>query len=317
MNRIQSVLWLGMGVVFAAVCPVEAWHDEGHYYIARAAVEALPQEMPAFFRTADSRDAIAHGALDPDVIRSRALPQLRAASAPEHFIDLELLEGRPLPSTRYDYIALCVQLGIDAGRTGTLPYAITERAQWLTMAFAEHRRWPDNPHIQRKCVVLAGILAHYTADLHMPLHTTLHHDGRVERNDAGALVRVGPRIDLHARVDALPTKIPYAVLFEQAVTIHEPRADLFVYVVEELAKSHALVDKVYDLERRIPARGDLSLEDEQVRAFTIERVREAAAFTAGIYLSAWRNSADLAPPDWLDRTIFDERFDPAAIPAQP
>lgn len=310
----RTLMLLPILALFAP-SPAAAWHDEGHYYIARAAVESLPPQVPAFFR--QGRDTIAHCALDPDVVRSRDLPQLRAADSPEHFIDLELLEGRPLPGTRWGYVALCEQLDLDPGKAGTLPYAVAERAQRLTMAFAEHRRWPDNPHIRMKCLVLAGLLAHYTADLGNPLHTTVHYDGRMQRGRDGRYHRAGPDTGLHARVDALPTKLPYAVIFDKPVEPPGPRPDLFAYVADELAKSHALVDRVYELAPKIPAVADLLLDDDAVRAFTIERTRAAAGFTAGIYLSAWAKSAEITPPRWLDRSIFDERFDPTRVPPQP
>lgn len=304
-----------------AASPALAWHDEGHVYAARAAVEALPDDVPAFFR--EGVDTIAHGALDPDVIRNRALPQLRDADAPEHFIDYEYLQGRDLPPTRYAYIDLCEELGVDPGKVGTLPYAVVEGAQWLTVAFAEHRRWPDNEHVRMKCLVLAGILSHYTADLQMPLHTTVHYDGLIptDPDDPSGtrflLSEPRPFRGLHAQVDALPTKLPYAELFAEPLDAPRPRADLFAYVVEELKASHALVGRAYELAPRIPAAAEMSIEDEEVRAFTIDRMRAAAAFTSNILLSAWRNSAELSLPNWLDRSVFDEDFDPKKVPPQP
>ena len=70
----------------------------------------------------------------------------------------------------------------------TLPYSIAEWTQRLTIAFAEHRNDPENPHVRAKCLVFAGILSHYAADLHMPLHTSIHWDGR---DDAGAMSSSG------------------------------------------------------------------------------------------------------------------------------
>lgn len=311
-----------LAAVLAASAPALAWHDEGHVYAARAAVEALPDDVPAFFR--EGRDTIAHGSLDPDVVRSKALPQLRDADAPEHYLDLELLRGRPLPPTRSEFIALCHELGVPPDKAGTLPYAIAERAQWLTMAFAEHRRHPDNPHIRMKCLVLAGILSHYTADLHMPLHTTVHFNGRVEGWDPAAVDRgeapavpKTPFTKVHEKVDALPTKVPFAELFAEPLA--EPRVAeaIFPFTVEELKRSHALVDRVYELEPRVPAMAEMAIDDPEVRAFTKERIRASAEFTRDVILSAWRSSATLEPPDWLDRRVFDESFDPTKVPPQP
>ncbi|HEX7009721.1 MAG TPA: hypothetical protein VF184_07045 [Phycisphaeraceae bacterium] len=308
MKRMTSA-WIVAIVLAAMGSSAWAWHDEGHAYAARAAVEALPQEVPVFFR--QGATVIAHLALDPDVVRSPRLPQLKAAEGPEHYLDLELLQGQPLPEDRYAYLKLCQQLEVDPARAGFLPYAIIERAQRLAMAFAEHRQEPDSEPIRIKCLVYAGLLAHYTADLHMPLHTTIHFNGRV-----GADGR-SPRSGIHDRVDALPTKLPYAVLFAQPMPPLRAPDDLAGFVVEELLRSHALVDRVYELEPGIPDLSDMELRDPRVRDFTIERMRDAARFTAEVFWSAWRLSADLDPPRWLDRQAFDEAFDPQHVPPQP
>jgi hypothetical protein len=288
---------------------VQAWHDEGHYYTAVAAARALPGDVPAFFR--EGAAAIGHNSLDPDVFKDRNLPQLNHCEFPEHFIDIELLKGHELPPLRYDYVRLCQRLEVDPAKAGTLPYAITEWTQKLTMAFAEHRAHPDNAHIRAKCLVYAGTLAHYAADLHMPLHTSIHWDGRAE--EGVPYVRTG----IHNKVDALPTKVPYNELFAEPLPTPLASSDVFTFVLDELAKSHALVDRVYEMEQDYPEWDDLNLDNEAVHAFTIERTRAAAAFTADLYLSAWRNSADITPPAWLDRRIFDDSFDPATVPPQP
>lgn len=303
----NTVLVLATAALLALTArPAFAWHDEGHVYIALAAAEALPEDVPAFFRA--GRHTIAHTSLDPDAVRDPQLPQARQAEGPEHYLDLELLGEHPLPATRYELIALCHELDRDPRHVGFLPYAITEWAQRLTMAFAEHRRYPDNPHIRQKCLVYAGLLAHYTADLHMPLHTTIHFDGRVE--ESGRL----PHTGIHERIDALPSKLAYVELFEEPVGPVAAQEDVFAFVVEELGRSHALVDRVYEIEPVVPALSEPVIDAEAVRDFTRQRTRAAARFTAAIFLSAWRHSAAIELPGWLDREVFDERFDPETVP---
>lgn len=316
--RRELLLALLAPLLLAATCPpAHAWHDEGHVYIARAAVAALPDDVPAFFR--QSAEAVAHGSLDPDVIRSRALPQVRAANDPEHYLDLEYLQGREWPEDRYAYIKLCHELGLEPSTVGTLPYAIAELAQRLTMAFAEHRRYPDNEHIRRKCLVIAGELSHYTADLHMPLHTTWHFNGIVPLDEAGMPIADAPKEHegIHAQVDALPTKLPYNAIFAEPLSEPEAQDELMPWIKAELLKSHALVDRTYELAEKLPAMEVLEIEDDEVRAFTRDRARAGASFTAGIFLTAWRHSAEIQTPHWLDRAIFDEDFDPGVVPPQP
>lgn len=296
-------------MLLATAPAAHAWHDEGHYYAAVAAVKAMPEDVPAFFR--EGAATVGHGSLDPDVFKHRELPQLNHSEFPEHFLDIEMLDGQDLPPLRYDFLKLCHDLDLDPSNVGTLPYAITEWTQKLTMAFAEHRANPDNQHIYAKCLVYAGILSHYAADLHMPLHTSIHWDGRAE--EGMPYVRTG----IHLKVDALPTKIPYNELFAEPLPTPLTSRDIFTFTMDEFAKSHALVDRVYELEDSLPEMPDMVLRDDEVRDFTVERTRAAAAFTADLFLSAWRNSADIETPNWLDRSIFDDDFNPAEVPPQP
>ena len=303
-------------VLFAFVftLPALGWHDEGHTYAARAAVGMLPDDVPAFFR--EGVDTIQHCALNPDVNRNRALPQLNAANGPEHFLDAELLRGRDWPETREGFIALCHELGETPGKVGYLPYAIAERTQALAVAFAEHRADPDNEHVKMRCLVLAGELSHFTADLHMPLHTTVHHDGLVQED--GTVKFKG----IHARVDALPTKMTYEELFppderRRGQVRYVPMERLMLLIAINFDASHVLVDQVYELEPGIPPLPDLELTDPVVREFTTERMQASAEFTASVFLTAWKSSADLDLPAWLDRSVFDDGFDPTTIPPQP
>jgi len=304
-----SALLVATAASFFNIPNASAWHDEGHYYAAVAATKNLPEDVPAFFR--EGFAAVGHGALDPDVFKNRELAQINHCESPEHFMDIEMLEGRELPPLRYDFLKLCYQIKIDPTKAGTLPYAITEWTQRLTIAFAEYRAHPDNPYIQAKCRVYAGILSHYSADLHMPLHTSIHWDGRVQ--EGVPYQRTG----IHNKIDALPTKIPYDVIFEQPLPTALAARGVFEFTVDELKKSNARVDRAYELEPKYPQWDDLILNDEEVIAFTLERTRAAAAFTSDLFLTAWRDSGAVRLPGWLDRTIFDETFDPSVVPQQP
>ncbi len=304
-----------------------AWHDEGHVYAAVAAVEATPQKAveledgtrleatPAFFR--EGAATVANLSLDPDVWRNRGTPQLDKGQDAEHFIDLEMLSDHPLPPTRPRYIELCHELGLDPHEVGFLPYAVAEHTGRLTLAFAEHRADPDNEVTRLKCLVYAGLLAHYAADLHQPLHTSVHYDGRVQLN-MGTWGK-SPRTGIHVRVDALPVTFAYSTIFADRTFQPTPRQDVFAYTLEELAASHALVERVYALEAGLPPAGEPILDPEVV-AFTVDRVRASADFLATLYLTAWHDSATVRLPDWLDRPAFDGGFDrdhPIPQPPQP
>lgn len=263
---------------------VAAWHGPGHVALTRSAVEALPESMPAFFRQGGG--AISHVSVDPDLFRLKENPQLRDEEVPDHFFDLELLGDAKLPPTRYEFIRLCAGKSLDPAKVGMLPYAITEWTGRLTVAFAEYRRWPDDPAIQCKCMVYAGLLAHYAQDLENPLHTTVDYDGR-------GPAQAGKGI--HSRVDGAIQSISSSPA--------EPRRleKVLPAVWEELLASHKLVDRVYELDKEIPAEGQPLPEQGPASEFFRERYRSAASFTASLYWTAWCDSEKFPLPEWHKR----------------
>jgi len=280
-----------------------AWHTQGHRIATEAAVEALPASMPRFFR--DGGETVGHSSIDPDLFKPNDLPELRAGEGPEHYLDVEHLGGRPFPPTRYDLIQLVTWLGSDPGgegrkfgpaQTGTLPYAVVEGTQRLTMVFAEHRRWPHNPDIQAKALVYAGLLAHYAEDLCQPLHTTIHHNGRAKPDGSS------PLTGLHHQVDVLFERGG----FDRGEAVDglklEVYDDLMAAVSRQFDDSHTLVEVVYDLAPILPEREDQkSRLAPAVRVFASQRYRAAARFTASLFLTAWEKSAEVELRDWLIR----------------
>src|SRR4051812_1455126 len=96
---------LGAGLVALALAGLaRAWWVKGHASVAEAAASGLPGEVPAFFRAAGKQ--LGHLAGDPDRWKNPSARHLRAAEAPDHFIDLEDYDGKELPADRYKAIAL-------------------------------------------------------------------------------------------------------------------------------------------------------------------------------------------------------------------
>ena len=282
-------------ITVLAITAAWGWHGPGHDKATRVAAAGLPKDMPAFF--AAGVYTIAHCSADPDLFRLRAHPELRDAEVPEHYCDLELLGKEELPPTRSGFVALCARKGLKPSEVGFVPYAVVEWTQRLTIAFAEHRKWPKNRHIRAKCLVYAGILAHYAQDACQPLHTTIHFDGRANKDGSS------PRTGIHFKVDALLEKArsdPTATAKEVKCAVLDP---LTPAVFAELKRSHALVDKVYRLEGHLPGPEAPLPAGSEVAEFTAERLRASASFTASLYLTAWRNSAKLELPEWHRRPL--------------
>jgi hypothetical protein len=290
----SCIVALSAAVALGRVGTAVAWHSDGHEETTLLAFELVEGRMPAFF--GEKRDLAAHCSHDPDVFRLYKGTPLRDQEAPEHFIDLEMLGGDALPPKRSEFLALCAARGLNPAEVGYVPYAVSEWTQRLAVALKEHRRWPENPHIRTKCLVYAGILAHYAGDLCMPLHVTVHYDGKA--GPAGK----SPKSGIHNKVDALLGKLdapPAEILQGLQAAVFE---DVMQGVVREMDASRRLVDAVYALEPKIPAAADPLPNDPALEAFVRERVRAVVAFVASLYLTAWEHSEAVYLPDWHQRT---------------
>ncbi len=273
-----------------------AWLPQGHSIIASAAVQALPDDVPAWFR--DGKAAIAHSAQDPDIQKNSDLPFMSDAEGPKHFFDTELLQGRPLPPTYAEFLKLCTELKIDPSDIGYVPYALAEETERLTLIFAEARRYPNNPYIRAKALVQAGILSHYSGDICMPLHSTTSFNGRANPDGTS------PKTGIHAKVDSLIERLdlkPEELAKNEIVT---PFPALFPAITAQLAETRSHIDATYGLESTLPTVGKVDPNwqpTSQLTAFTQERARAATAFTASLFLTAWRDSARIKLPYWLVR----------------
>lgn len=270
------------------VSPALAWWGDGHALLSKAAVEALPAEMPAFFRASGAE--IAAASIDADLHKNRRMSNLDKTEHSEHFIDLELLKGKKLPAQRYDFIALCQKLDVEPSRVGLVPYALAEWTGRLAVAFAEHRKWPDNKGIQAKCIVYAGFVAHYAQDLAQPLHTTVHFDGKKGKD--GTVVGKG----IHEKVDSAVERLAFksAELAKgQELATHD---SLISGIITALHESHAGVEKVYAI-----GDGWDDVKNKEMRAFAAERARAAVQLTASLYVTAWQKSDGMWLPGWLKR----------------
>src|ERR1700683_560468 len=138
---------LRFALSLAAVCcfllpavPAHAWGNDGHKMINRLAAAALPPDIPAFLRSQAALEEIEYLGPEPDRWRSRAEPELNAAQAPEHFIDLELADALgPLPRKRLDFEAMVFAAGKRPETIGLQPWQTDEVWERLKAAMREYR----------------------------------------------------------------------------------------------------------------------------------------------------------------------------------
>lgn len=268
-----------------------AWHSQGHVLATKLAVEASQDIMPAFF--GQGVETIKHCSLDPDVFKFRTDSRLLSRKeSPNHYFDLELFDDEALPETREDFWWWCLRHGQSTGKVGLLPYAIAETTYMLSIALAEHHRWPDNQAIQSKCLVYAGLLSHYAEDACMPLHATVDWDGRVLPNGQS------PRTGIHSRVDGLLHRVPGA----DQVTVDPNSLPEFDALLEEvfahIQETHALVEPLYALEEEIPTADELFEGPPELVTMVEEYLHRSARFTARLYVTALKKSELVTIPEW-------------------
>src|SRR6266480_2624866 len=103
MKLITRLLALSLPISFAFIpLRLNSWGNEGHMAVNRVAARAIPASMPLFLRRAVSR--IAYLGPEPDRWRSKTELELKQSQEPDHFVDLERLQGfGELPPGRYDF----------------------------------------------------------------------------------------------------------------------------------------------------------------------------------------------------------------------
>ena len=157
---VVAVLISGIGYSYG-------WGVWGHYKINRGAVLALPKEMGMFFY--NHADYLTEESVAPDIRKYTMGDKQEFA---RHYIDLEKYDyDRPanMPKTADEARS---RFGKDSvEKYGTLPWTIEEMMVKLTAAMKAKNK--------AEILFLSANLAHYIGDAHMPLHTTVNHDGQL------------------------------------------------------------------------------------------------------------------------------------------
>ncbi len=300
-------LWLRFGAA-ALLLPVMlaeqafAWGMEGHRLINRLAVETLPADVPAFLRSAETARAMEYYGPEPDHWRSAAEPELNAAQAPEHFIDLEWadLVGE-LPRRRYDFIRALTfaqkshpDLPLTPEKVGLQPYQTIEVWERLKSALRDYRglvaEKKDTHPVEAEIVFLAGWLGHYVADGSMPLHTTIQYNGWTGANPNGytTLHRIHGQFEGDfVAANLKPADVRPLVTAKPAVA-----EDVFAQYVAYLRHSNTLVERTYVLEKAGGFTGAGTLEG---KAFAAERLAAGTTELRDLIYAAWVKSGDPLP----------------------
>ncbi len=275
-----------------------AWGDAGHRLINRLAILNLPADAPAFLRSDEALREIEYLGPEPDRWRSPSEPELVAAQAPEHFIDLELADALgPLPHRRLDFEAKVFAAGERPEKIGLQPWQVDEVWERLKAALRAYRQLvaegKDTKPVEQAAIFYAGWLGHYVGDGSQPLHTTVCYNGWVGPNPHGHTTAhtihwefEGPFVERNITAPQVQALV--------GATQSLP-ADIFDSYVAYLRVSAKQVEQVYIFEK---SGGFAGAGTPESRAFTAERLAAGASMLRDLIDSAWVQSAIPVTSPW-------------------
>jgi len=294
-------------LVFAVVLRTPAlfaWGSNGHRMINSIAVEKLPSDLPPFLRAPAAVAEITDLGPEPDRWRSPMEPELNAAQAPEHFIDLEIADTiGTLPRKRFDYIADLYAAGLThpdmarelrPERAGLLPYEAVEVFERLQAAMRTYRELQSNGQdtapVQATIIFYAGWLGHYVGDGSQPLHVSVNYNGWTQKENPH---NYGNDHKIHARfetefVDRNIHRGDIEAIVAPVHVLNDPFADFVSY----LRTTQSFMERVYQLDQQHGFDGSGT---EESRRFTAERLAAAASMLRDMIDTAWVDSARPLP----------------------
>jgi hypothetical protein len=262
-----------------------------------AATFGLPNDMPAFFYRAFPD--LVYLSYDPDRWRG-AGESLDAVNPPDHYLDYEWVADLKLGPNRYKYISLLGSSGtlrrhgIYNDTVGFLPWKVAEEAQRLEQTFRLWRQARDpreREMIERDIVHVAGVLGHFVADSSNPHHATINHNGWVLPNPNGYAIDC----DVHGRFES--EYVSHAIELSDVLprlAAPQLRKDYFATSVQFIQGSAALVEKLYQIDKR----GGFDIfrpTQPEGKAFAADRIAAGASLLRDYWWSAWKNSANKPP----------------------
>ena len=271
--------------------------------INKLAASNLPADVPAFLRSQAAIDEIEYLGPEPDRWRSRAEPELNAAQAPEHFIDMEAADALgPLPHKRLDFEAKVFAAGLRPETIGLQPWETDEVWERLKAAMRQYRFLVaagqgtkpganvDTKPVEAAILFYAGWLGHYVGDGSQPLHVTASYNGWVGPNPNGYTTGrqihhlfEGPFVAANIHAPEVQARMTPVKLIE---------GDMFDAYVAYLRHTATYVEKVYQLEK---AGGFIGAGTPESRDFTAARLADGANMLRDMIYTAWIDSGQPVP----------------------
>jgi hypothetical protein len=272
-----------------------AWGNEGHKLVNKLGAAALPADVPDFLRTQAAIDEIEYLGPEPDRWRSPAEPELVAAQAPEHFLDLELADALgPLPHKRLDFEAEVLAAKQRPEKIGLQPWQTDEVWERLKAAMRQYRglkaQGQDTKPVEQAIIFYAAWMGHYVGDGSQPLHVTVQYNGWTGPNPNG--YTTAHNIHYQFESPFVAANIHAEDVTSKMTPLKAIDGDMFDAYVAYLRHTATYVEKVYQLEK---AGGFVGAGTPESRAFTAERIAAGASMLRDMIYSAWLDSAQPVP----------------------
>jgi hypothetical protein len=296
--RYRAAMGAALAAAGIVVVPAAtfAWGDAGHRITGEAAARAMPPSTPAFFRNAARQ--LAYLNPEPDRWRDRTEssidPALDRATAPEHFIDMELVPPATLAHAlesrdRFAFLDTIAAAGKQGSVMGLLPFRMLELTEQLRIDFRNWRAAPDSlrPWIEARIIDDAGILGHYVADGSNPMHTTIHYNGWTGPNPNGYATDTRT----HSRFESayVGANIKLADVAARMDTVARVFPNLRSAIIEYLRDSNSHVEELYRLDKAHTF--DATTTAPEDKAFVVDRLTAGARMLRDLWWTAWVTSA--------------------------
>jgi hypothetical protein len=295
-RRRIAVFTLVASAVVSVPAILFAWGEVGHRITGEAAARALPPSAPAFLRNAARQ--LAYLNPEPDRWRDRTEstidPALDRETAPDHFIDMEMVPPTTLAAAlkardRFAYLDTIAAAGKQGSVMGLLPFRMLELTQQLRIDFRNWRAAPDSlkPWIEQRIIDDAGILGHYVADGSNPLHTSIYFNGWTGPNPNGYATDTRT----HARFESIyvSANIKLADVTSRMDTVGRVFPDVRAAIVDYLRQSNAEVEPLYRLDKAHTFDANTTAPED--KAFVVDRLSAGARMLRDLWWTAWVTSA--------------------------
>lgn len=327
----RAILFTAMaGAVFTA--SAFGWGADGHRMVSTVAMQSLPEEVPAFLRSAAAVEEVRY--LGPEADRERgAGKSFDEEHSPAHFVDVDddgrILGGpllKALPVSREKYDDALRAAGSNQYKAGYLSYSIQQGFELLAKDFAwwrldaygekngktaDDRARFAKERVQREKIILhdLGFWSHFVADGSMPLHASVHFNGWGNYPNPEGFTQA----HIHSPFES---RYVHANIAEKDVIAALPayrdcKCQIDQRTAEYLAADAAEVAPLYRLEKAV----GFDKKSPQVDAFIIKRLAAGAGELRDMVIDAWHRSGEMSVgyPEKKIADIESGKIDPASL----